>query len=130
MTKKTRADKTLRSKSQKFLCLFVFIITYSSPLLSHAAPNPQSTQALDFAMACEVSKIAQRTKQDPALKGREDEVRLRMSRMALAGLRSADALTAYKDAKDAKAEDRKKIWHEAAKETGLSNWSCPSIGNL
>lgn len=114
----------------KFLFLIVFVTTYSSPVLVHAAPNPASAEALDFAMACEVSKIAQRTKQDPLLKGREAEVQARMSRMALAGLRTPEALTAYKDAKDAKKEDRKRIWSDAAKESGLTNWSCASIENL
>jgi hypothetical protein len=110
----------------KTLCITI-ILTISLPSLAQEKTDMQSLET-DFAILCETSKMATALKKNKALNAAD--LAERLSSMLESGLRAKEVKTARAAITHAAAMDKKELWEKAAKDAGLKNWKCPTIGNL
>ena len=86
------------------------------------------TIEMDFAILCETSKMATALSRKKALSA--VDLAERMSSMLEHGLRSKEVQTARTGINGAPVKTRKSLWENAARELGLRDWKCPTVGNL
>lgn len=84
----------------------------------------------DFAMACEISKVTQSLLKSGPFKENKPVLAYTISKMMEAALETPEAKNTFKALSVAALEDRNKLWHQSAKDVGLANWKCPTIGKF
>lgn len=94
-------------------------------------PAPKSSveeMTKDFMMACEMSKLAVNLTKTPAFKDDPADLSYRVSELMSAAIRTHEVKDAYKAIVQAKPEERVKLWHETARQNGVKDFKCKTIG--
>ena len=82
----------------------------------------------DFAIACEMSKMSIALGKTAAFKNDQADLVYRVSELMSGAFKTHEVKDTYKAITVANPDSRIELWHQSAKELGVKNFKCKTIG--
>lgn len=82
----------------------------------------------DFLIACEMSKLSVNLAKTPEFKNDPADLAYRVSELMSGAFRTPEVKDTYKAIVNSNPDSRVELWHRSAKEFGVKNFKCKTIG--
>ncbi len=111
-------------------CCIALVMTVlrASVALAQDPPSSVEQMAKDFAIACEMSKLSIALGKTPAFKDDKADLAYRVSELMSGAFKTHEVRDTYKAITQAAPESRVELWQKSAKELGVKNFACKTIG--
>jgi hypothetical protein len=96
--------------------------------VAQPAKSDKSELLKDFSMYCEISKMRKNLLKTESFKADEIDLAARMTPMVKEAIKTPEVKNVINGLSMGDKQSRENGWHQAAKDLGLKNWSCPGIG--
>ncbi|CAN5508507.1 hypothetical protein BH10BDE1_BH10BDE1_13310 [soil metagenome] len=82
----------------------------------------------DFLIACEMSKLSINLAKTDPFKADPADLAYRVAEMMSGAFKTEEVKESYKTITNAAPESRVELWHKSAKDLGVKNFKCKTIG--
>ncbi len=93
-----------------------------------ALPSGVDQITKDFLIACEMSKLSVNLAKTNSFKADPADLAYRVAELMSGAFKTAEVKDTYKAILVASADSRVALWHSAAKQLGVKNFKCKTIG--
>lgn len=100
----------------------------SSEAFAQETKSSDEQLAKDFAIACEMSRLSINLGKTPAFREDKADLAYRVSELMSGAFKTHEVKDAYKAITGSAPEARVELWHITAKELGVKNFKCKTIG--
>jgi hypothetical protein len=118
----------LISNAAVLVCSVVFIVGFSRVAVAEDSKSSVDQITKDFLVACEMSKLSINLGKTPQFKEDPADLAYRVAELMSDAFKTTEVKDAYKNIVSAAPESRVQLWHQSAKDLGVKNFKCKTIG--
>ncbi len=124
----TLFGRKLRTLGIVLTCVFAMTVLSVSKARAQDPPSSVEQMAKDFAIACEMSKLSIALGKTAAFKADQADLAYRVSELMSGAFKTHEVKDTYKAITQANPETRVELWQKSAKDLGVKNFKCKTIG--
>ena len=109
-------------------CVAILLMGRPSSGLAEDAKSSVDQITKDFLMACEMSKLSINLGRTAPFKDDPADLAYRVAELMSAAFKTTEVKDAYKAIVNAAPDKRVQLWRQSAKDLGVKNFKCKTIG--